>query len=108
MCNCKDIKMGSYSNQVLLDVPSFMYPLRDCLGNIKAVQKIAIDRCLVPTIKLLWSNGIKTLNCCCGHNRLKPTVIVDEKYIPKLMSLGFTHFSHSRYGLLEVYVEIID
>ena len=100
--------MGSYSNQVVLDVPKFMYPLRDCLGGVKPVQKIGIDKCLVPTIKFLWDNGVATLNCCCGHNVQKPTIIIDKKYIPKIMALGFSHFSHSRDGLLDVYIQIID
>lgn len=108
MCKCVNVEMGSYDNQVMLDVPSFMYPIKNCLGEIKPNQKICVDRCLVPIIRLLWDNKIATENCCCGHNVQKPTIIIDEKYIPQLMRLGFSHFSHSRYGLLDVYVEIID
>ena len=106
MCKCVNVGIGSYSNQEVLDIPGFMYPIRDCLGNVKPIQKICIDRCLVPTIKLLWDNKIETLNCCCGHNLLKPTVIINERFIPKVMSLGFTHFKHLEDGLLVVYVDL--
>ena len=105
MCKCVNIEMGSYNNQELLDVPAFMYPIRNCLGEVKSIQKIGIDRCLVPTIKFLWSNKIATLNCCCGHNKHKPTIIIEEKYIPKLMKLGYSHFSHND-SLLDVYIEL--
>lgn len=108
MCKCTNVKIGDCSNQIMLDVPDFMYPIRNCLGDIKPIQKICVDKCLVPIIKFLWNNKIETLNCCCGHNIFKPTIIIDEKYIPQLIKLGFSNFHHLGCGLLEVYVQILD
>lgn len=42
MCKCINVGIGSYSNQEILDVPEFMYPIIDCLGNVKPTQKICI------------------------------------------------------------------
>ena len=70
MCNCKNIKIGSYGNQVLLPCPDHMYPLKNVLGEIKEVQAICVDACLSLEIQELWSKGITTTGCCCGHNKV--------------------------------------
>lgn len=88
MCNCKDVKIGSYSNQVKLDAPKFMLPLKSCIGEIKE-PFICIDKCLEDEIKYLWSLKIKTLGCCCGHNKLYAYIQVNEEYINKMIELGY-------------------
>ena len=97
MCNCKNIMVGSYDNQVELPVPEHMSPLRDCLGEIKAVQKICVDRCLENEIKHLWSLGIITTGCCCGHNVLDPYIGVSFDCIVKMKELGYqVRFNNNR------------
>lgn len=48
MCNCVNVKMGSYDNQVELVTPKFMLsPLGDC-----SFKKISVDRCIADEI--MW------------------------------------------------------
>lgn len=65
MCNCINIKMGSYDNQVTLKMPN---------GKL-----MGIDKCIASEIKYLWSFGIKTTGCCCGHNTQKGYIGVIDK-----------------------------
>ena len=89
MCNCKNIEIGSYGNQVILDVPIHMYPLYDCEGNIKINQNISIDKCLVNEIKYLWYNDIFTIGCCCGHNKQDGYIQVVDEDVQKMKNLGY-------------------
>lgn len=89
MCSCKNIEVGSYANQVLLKAPDFMLPLRNCLGEIKNTEYIAVDRCLKAEIESLWLNGISTTGCCCGHNKIAPYIGVAFKDIDKMLSMGY-------------------
>lgn len=38
--------------------------------------KIRIDPCMYNIIKFLNYQGIKTLACCCGHNKYPMTIVV--------------------------------
>jgi hypothetical protein len=42
-----------------------------------------IDACIVDAIKMLWSHGVHTGGCCCGHNGVfgepNPHVIVTDR-----------------------------
>ena len=38
MYNCKNVEVGTYENQVLLNAPDFMLPLKNCLGEIKEIE----------------------------------------------------------------------
>lgn len=42
-------------------------------------QGIAVDVCIADAIKMLWRHGVITSGCCCGHNLIKPSVVVDIK-----------------------------
>lgn len=89
MCKCKNIKIGSYGNQVELPVPVHMYPLRNVLGEDKPIQAIYVDRCLADEIQSLWNNGITTTGCCCGHNLLLPYIgVIEEDWI-RMIELGY-------------------
>lgn len=68
MCKCKNIEIGSYGNQVLLS------PLPPHMADYKLLQggspvSICVDKCLEKEIKALWSEGVTTTGCCCGHGR---------------------------------------
>jgi len=39
---------------------------------------ICVDACIAEAIKMLWANGIVTDGCCCGHNRMRPSVVIDS------------------------------
>jgi hypothetical protein len=75
MCNCKDVDIGSYQNQVTLNYNG---------------KQICIDKCLVEEIKYLWSLGITTTGCCCGHNKIDGFIGVNFDDIPKMKSLGYS------------------
>ncbi len=77
MCNCKlEVKPQNYKNQITMYSPSLN-------------KEISIDRCLATEIKFLWSIGIKTTGCCCGHNVTLPFIGVENQYIVKMINLGY-------------------
>ena len=39
-------------------------------------KKVKIDKCLVPYIKALNTNGIRTAASCCGHGEIDGSVVV--------------------------------
>ena len=78
MCNCINIDVGSYDNQISLNAPEYM--------NHKL---LCIDKCLIDEIKYLWSIGIKTTGCCCGHNKLEGFIGVNFDDIPKMKALEY-------------------
>ena len=75
MCNCKNVKMGTYTNQIILIDPSG--------------KKIMIDRCIADEIQSLWNIGIRTVASCCGHNIIDATIVVDDKCISEMEHLGY-------------------
>lgn len=91
MCKCdKEVKIGDYSNQIVLDVPKHMKPFKNILGKEKAPY-ISIDKCLEEEIKYLWSLKIKTLGCCCGHNINKGYIQVTDEYVEIMEQMDYQH-----------------
>ena len=88
MCNCKNIKIGTYANQIKLDAPKHMLPLTNCLEEVKQ-PFICIDRCLESEIKYLWSKGIHTIGCCCGHNVRLGYIQVIDSDVEKMLILDY-------------------
>lgn len=89
-CACVDVEMGSYDNQVLLPLPPHMEQYRqNRMAAGLSGDGIPIDRCCVPEIKFLWSRGIHTRGCCCGHNKVPPMVNVAEESILGMIELGY-------------------
>ena len=82
MCNCVNIEMGLYGNQVKLDCPEHM-------KKYISYDTIAIDRCLLDEIQYLWSLGVRTVGSCCGHNKVIGTIGVAKEDIPKMKKLGY-------------------
>ena len=75
MCNCVDVKMGSYDNQITLKMPNG--------------QLMGIDKCIAEEIKYLWFLSIKTTGCCCGHNITSGYIGVIEKDIEIMKKGGY-------------------
>ena len=73
MCNCVNVKMGSYDNQVTLKMPN---------GEL-----MGIDKCIAEEVKYIWSWGVKTTGCCCGHNIQEGYIGVIDKDI-EIMKMG--------------------
>ena len=92
MCNCKDIKMGSYDNQIMVDRPKCM------LGRTEGTRsnKICLDKCIAEEVQYLWSLGIRTTGCCCGHNIQEGYIGVIDKDILIMKKVGYKiHFNEN-------------
>ena len=87
MCDCKDIEVGSYGNQIWVHAPAHM--AKD--------NGYCLDRCVAEEVMQLWMKGITTTGCCCGHNKLEGFIGVVERDIPKMKELGYeVQFNPSR------------
>jgi len=85
MCNCKtkDLSQNIGTEQSLyVRLPVFMR------GQHKNTF-IWIDKCLAKEIKTLWSEGIITTGCCCGHNFKCPYIGVDSESSERMKQLGY-------------------
>lgn len=81
-CNCVNVEVGSFDNQIELPRPPHM-------PTSRGVETICVDVCLKDEILHLWSLGITTTGCCCGHNKVEPYIGVDEKDIPIMKTMGY-------------------
>jgi len=93
MCKCVDVKYSTNANTIVLGYYPCMREYRD--NRLKAgllAYGIGIDRCLVEEIVKLWKSEIRTLGCCCGHNKLPGTVIVNPEDIEKIRLLGYKQY----------------
>jgi hypothetical protein len=88
MCNCKNIEIGSYKNQVELTSPKHMKKYRNNLDK-ELSETICVDKCLEEEIKYLWLLGITTTGCCCGHNKTSSYIGVIPKDIKRMKNLGY-------------------
>jgi hypothetical protein len=79
MCDCVDVEIGSYANQVLLSAPSHM----------PKENGYCIDRCLAGEVQELWARGVTTTGCCCGHNKVAPFIGVAPDDIQTMKALGY-------------------
>ncbi len=72
MCNCR-----SYNT------PKIDQTIRERVMQPPFMDKtVCVDSCIVKEIQELWDAGFETLGCCCGHNKEKPSVIVDKSIAP--------------------------
>jgi len=72
--------MGSYDNQVILKMPND--------------ELMGIDKCIAEEIKYLWSLGIRTTGCCCGHNKQEGYIGVIDRDIEIMKKGGYkVHFN---------------
>lgn len=37
---------------------------------------ICLDACIADVIQALWTHGMETLGCCCGHGKIGPSVLI--------------------------------
>ena len=83
MCDCKikDLSQNLGTKQMKrLKLPSLMS---------KHLTYIWVDKCLADEIKYLWSKGITTTGCCCGHNFKCPYIGVTDTSSDKMKELGY-------------------
>lgn len=93
MCNCVNVKIGSYDNQVCL---GFYECMREYADNRRKLglseYGICVDRCLMNEIIFLWEHGIRTYGCCCGHNTGLACINIDEEDFVKALQLGYKKY----------------
>ena len=77
--------MGSYDNQIELQRPKCM------IGRTEGTHSntICIDKCIAEEIQYLWTIGIRTTGCCCGHNIQEGYIGVIEKDIEFMKKSGY-------------------
>lgn len=87
MNKCPD-EFGVYSAMITLDFPDHMYSSKG--GFYSTKSSCDVDICMVEEIKYLWSQGIVTTNCCCGHGIVPSSVCTTRASIPDMHRLGYT------------------
>ena len=82
--------------KTILYPPENFIPYNCCEGYKTSVQ---VDDCLSEEIKDLWSKGIKTTGCCCGHGMNLGFIEVTDDCIKAMEELGYVHYVYrSEYG----------
>lgn len=79
MCDCNNVEIGSYNNQVELKAPKW-----------SSHKTICVDACLTQEITKLWSYGVHTTGCCCGHNKNSSFINVSRDSECLMLKLGYT------------------
>lgn len=74
----------------ILYPPKKFIPYNSTPGEYK--ESIRVDKCIAKEIEHLWSLGVVTLGCCCGHGRHLGFINVDEKSVPLMKELGYEHY----------------
>ena len=41
-------------------------------------KEVCIDECIADTLQHLWDQGTETINSCCGHGRIRPSIILEQ------------------------------
>lgn len=57
---------------------------------------IGIDSCIVDEIRELWSKGIRTCGCCCGHGYNLGYIEVEDEDIEKMEQMGYCHYIYPK------------
>lgn len=71
-CICVDVEIGSYDNQITVEIPQHMHAYRVARNEAGLSGLVSIDRCVFPIVEYVWSHGVKTDGSCCGHGEGPP------------------------------------
>lgn len=58
---------------------------------------IWLDACMAEEITDLWSKGIRTTGCCCGHGRELGFITVVVEDIEKMYELGYQNYIYPNF-----------
>ena len=68
----------------------------------KYKDEVRVDECIADEIADLWSKGIKTTGCCCGHGYMLGFIQVADEHIKDMEKLGYIHYIYqSDFGGIE-------
>ncbi len=80
-------ELGNYEYMIALPIPEHMKEING--GFYTSKTHVYIDLCLVEEIQNLWSKGIHTFGCCCGHGKQNGSVLVPKKQESEMLSMGY-------------------
>lgn len=110
MCKCTFFngfgsKENYTNNQVTLRIPDTVI-LRYNRQEHDIRETVVIDNCLVDEIKLLWSIGMETTGCCCGHNQKQGFISItdNEEDLAVMKQLGYVQYKHPDPTRLEHFI----
>lgn len=86
-CDCIDIEMGSYDNQIEVKAPEW-----------SSRNTICLDTCIADEVQGLWKKGIITTGSCCGHNKVDPMINVIPEMHKRMVYLGYD-WKVNQYGV---------
>ena len=68
--------------------------------GIRITRHISVDRCLVQEILFLNDQGVRTINCCCGHgdSKLIRNIVIWSIDEQKAIAMGYEPKSMESYG----------
>jgi len=95
--NCK-------KESVVLKVPDNLCITYNWNKN-KRKKLVAVDACIADEIKYLWSKGVITYGCCCGHGKEDPICLVNKECEGVLKKLGYEYSYNSELSCFEVNIE---
>lgn len=89
MCNCINVKPGSYDNEISVEIPKHVrLKYNSPKGDFR--KTVCIDLCILDEIRSLWDKGIITTGCCCGHNvNGLASIVVAKESVSKMVELGY-------------------
>lgn len=76
-----------YSRMITIDLPENKERQRRIKDGLN--PRVCLDPCIVDEVKHLWSLGIVTHGCCCGHNEMQSIVNVADENIQQMLDLGY-------------------
>jgi hypothetical protein len=86
MCEYKE----NLSHQIATDIPLHMEEYKNNRIAAGLSGQVSIDKCIVGKIKELWSQGIITHGCCCGHHGILPRMVnVADESIQKMIDMDY-------------------
>lgn len=72
-CNCHSYNWGIGTVPEKVFDPNDFFPFKD------KTKTVCLDDCIADQIASIWSAGIWTRACCCGHNREAPSLVLHDK-----------------------------
>ena len=66
-----------------------------CYVKLDALN-VYVDKCIAHELNYLISQGVKTINSCCGHKILRPSVLVKDESVEKMLELGYVRVEDSQ------------
>jgi len=76
MCDCHSYNKAAGSKPEVILTPPEHFGMTRADGSKQ--DSICIDACIAHVIQHLWDNDQPTLNCCCGHGKRSPSIILPE------------------------------